>query len=129
MTDRILLQGIRVDGHHGVPDEERATAQPFEVDVELRLDLGPAGRADDLTLTIDYSVVDAIVRDVVEHESFRLLEAIAEEISDRILADLPVDRVVVRVRKPTVRLAGPIDFSSVEIRRRRPAPGKPQPRP
>ncbi len=121
--DRIVLRNIRASGHHGVAEDERATAQPIEVDVELRLDLGPAGRTDDLTRTIDYSTVDTIVRDVVERESFHLLEAIAERISDRILAELPVDRIVVRVRKPTVRMGGPIDFSGVEIRRRRPVPG------
>ena len=39
MTDRILLSQMRFDGRHGVSDEERATVQPFEVDVELYLDL------------------------------------------------------------------------------------------
>ena len=53
MTDRILLSRMRFDGRHGVSDEERATPQPFEVDVELYLDLQPAGIDDDLTKTVD----------------------------------------------------------------------------
>ena len=48
MTDRILLENIRLEGRHGVHEEERAAPQPFEIDVELVLDLQPAGRADDL---------------------------------------------------------------------------------
>jgi dihydroneopterin aldolase len=119
MTDRIVLRNIRLDGRHGVPDEERATPQPFEVDVELGLDLGPAGRSDDLARTVDYSKVDQAVREIVGTRSFRLLETIAETIAERLLADHPVDEVVVRVRKPAVRLAGPVDYSGVEIRRTR----------
>ena len=119
MTDRILLHDIRVDGRHGVGDEERAVPQPFEVDVELVRDLREAGSTDDLARTVDYSVVDAIVRDVVANHSFKLLETIAETIAGGILAAFPVDEVVVRVRKPAVRLAGPIGYSGVEIRRAR----------
>jgi dihydroneopterin aldolase len=119
MTDRIVLQGIRVDGHHGVPDEERARPQPFEVDVELHLDLAPAGRSDDLGRTVDYARVDEIVRRIVGTRSFRLLETIAEQIAGEVLATFEVDEVVVRVRKPSVRLAGPVDFSGVQIHRRR----------
>jgi len=120
VTDRIVLKNIQVEGRHGVPDEERAVPQPFEVDVELGLDLAPAGATDDLARTIDYSAVDALVRGVVGTESFRLLETIAATIAERILAGFPVDDVVVRVRKPAVRLAGPIDSSGVEIHRIRP---------
>jgi dihydropteroate synthase len=95
MTDRILLHNIRVDGHHGVGDDERAVAQPFEVDVELVRDLREAGRSDDLARTVDYSVVDALVRDVVANRSFKLLETIAETIAEGLLAAVPVDEVVV----------------------------------
>jgi dihydroneopterin aldolase len=122
MTDRILLHDIRVDGRHGVGDEERAIPQPFEVDIELVRDLSEAARTDDLARTIDYSAVDAIVRDVVANRSFKLLETIAETIAVAVLAELPVDEIVVRVRKPAVRLAGPIGYSGVEIRRSRGEP-------
>ena len=52
--------------------------------------------------------------------SFQLLEALAEAISHELLADFDVDEVVVRVRKPNVRLGGPLDYAGVEIWRRRP---------
>ena len=48
-----------------------------------------------------------------------LLESIAEAIAGECLARFPVDAVVVRVRKPAVRLGGPLDHASVEIRRDR----------
>jgi len=119
VTDRIVLQGIRVDGRHGVLEDERASLQPFEVDVELSVDLEPAGTSDDLDRTIDYRSVDAVVRRIVATESFDLLETIAERIAGEILASISVEEITVRVRKPQVRLGGPIDFAGVEIHRRR----------
>jgi dihydroneopterin aldolase len=116
-----VLQNIQLEGRHGYDDDERATPQPFEVDVELLLDLRPAGVDDDLAQTVDYARVYEIVARIVGTASFRLLEAIAEAISDEILAAFPVDEVVVRVRKPAVQLGGPLDHAAVEIRRRRSA--------
>jgi 7,8-dihydroneopterin aldolase/epimerase/oxygenase len=112
---------MRFEGKHGVLEFERTTAQPFEVDAELYLDLGPAGRFDDIELTIDYREVFRICREVVEGPSFRLIEAVAETIAGRILTEnraVPISEVVIRVRKPRVVLPGSIDAAMVEIRRR-----------
>jgi len=122
VTDRIVLHNIQLEGRHGYHDHERETPQPFEVDVELVLDLRQAGVSDDLAKTVDYGAVYELVRAVVEGPSIHLLEAIAERISAAILDAFPVDEVGVRVRKPAVQLGGPLDDASVEIRRRR-APG------
>jgi dihydroneopterin aldolase len=104
-----------------VLEEEQIQAQPFEVDVEVYLDLGPAGRTDDLSRTVDYRGVFEICRAVVEGPSCRLLEALAERIAARLLAAFElagVSEVVVRVRKPRVSLPGPLDHAAVEITRR-----------
>lgn len=111
---------MRFDARHGYYAWEHEQTQPFEVDVELDLDLEPAGVDDDLERTIDYGKVYAAVRQIVESTSFRLLEALAEAIAQELLADFAVDEVVVRVRKPAVKLGGPLDHAAVEIRRRRP---------
>jgi dihydroneopterin aldolase len=121
MTDRIVLKNIRLEGRHGYYDEERERLQPFEVDVELILDLQRAGVDDDLARSVDYGAVYAIVRRVVEATSHRLLEAIAETISHDILTAFPVSEVGVRVRKPGVQLGGPLDYAGVEIWRQRAA--------
>jgi len=123
MTDRIFLQNMRFEATHGYHEYEQHVAQPFEVDVELRLNLQPAGIDDDLTKTIDYGRVYEIVQRVMESTTYRLLEALAEAISHEILADFPiVDEVGVRVRKPQVALGGRLDWAGVEIWRRRGGP-------
>jgi dihydroneopterin aldolase len=117
VSDRIVLANMRFQGRHGEHDWERAQEQPFEVDVELVRDLAAAGESDELTQTIDYGRVYDLVRDVVETRSYHLLEAIAEAIATDVRARYLVDEVVVRVRKPAVKLGGPLDHAAVEIRR------------
>jgi dihydroneopterin aldolase len=121
VTDRISLINMRFDGRHGVLDKERAHPQPFEVDVELSLDLAPAGVSDDLSRTVDYRQIFDIVRETIEGPSRALIESLAESIAARLLtgfAGAGVAEVVVRVRKPQVDLPGAIDAASVEITRR-----------
>jgi dihydroneopterin aldolase len=118
MSDRIVLAGMVFQARHGVLDWEKSTAQRFEVDVELVLDVQPAGLDDDLTRTVDYRAVYRVVRQIVESTTYNLIEALAEAIAHEILAEQPlVDEVVIRVRKPEVRLDGPLDSAGVEIRR------------
>jgi len=120
VSDRIVVEGMRFRGTHGVNPEEKVEPQRFEVDVELALDLRPAGRSDDLALTADYAGVFDLCRELVETTRFNLIEALAETIADRLLAGLPVvDEVTVRVRKPEVRLGGTFRSVGVEVRRAR----------
>ncbi|HEX5148869.1 MAG TPA: dihydroneopterin aldolase [Candidatus Limnocylindrales bacterium] len=119
LSDRIVLANMRFQGRHGFYDHELLTPQPFEVDVELLLNLQPAGVDDDLAKSVDYGKVYDAVRQIVESTSFRLLEALAEAISHEVLADFDVTEVGVRVRKPNVQLGGKLDHAGVEIWRHR----------
>lgn len=119
MSDRIVLRNIQVQGRHGYYDHELTAPQLFEIDVELVLNLQPAGVDDDLAKSVDYGRVFDIVSQIVESTSFRLLEAVAEAISHEILREFTIDEVGVRVRKPAVQLPGPLDYAAVEIWRRR----------
>src|SRR5918997_3285256 len=103
--DRILLEGMVFHGRHGTLPAERELGQPFVVDIELRLDLQPAGLSDDLTQTVDYSEVHRQAKEIVEGPPVSLTETLAERIAGRILEDFPtVDAVRVKVAKPNVRL-------------------------
>ncbi|MCU0482720.1 MAG: dihydroneopterin aldolase [Chloroflexi bacterium] len=120
MSDRIELRGMLLEGRHGVAAEERAEVQPFEVDVVLELDLRSAGTADELQRTVDYGDVFGLVAGIVERQSFRLLEAMAEAIAAAILVEQPhADAVVVRVRKLRPPIDGSLAWAGVEIRRAR----------
>jgi dihydroneopterin aldolase len=120
MADRIVLQAMEFEGRHGVGDEERAEPQHIELDVELTLDLGEAGRTDDLAQTVDYGDVFDRCRTIVEERSFHLLEGIAEAVASDLLSGFSrLESVLVRVRKPGVPIDGVLDHAGVEIQRSR----------
>ena len=126
MTDRIVLHNMVFHGRHGWYEHEQRNPQPFEVDLELRPNLQPAGVEDDLARTVDYSRVFEATRQIVESTTFRLLEALAEAIAHEVLRDFAlVEEVGVRIRKPQVALGGRLDWSGVEISRERAAERRP----
>jgi dihydroneopterin aldolase len=119
--DRILLEGMVFHGHHGTLPAERELGQPFVVDIELRLDLQPAGLSDDLTQTVDYSEVHRQAKEIVEGPPVSLIETLAERIASTVLKDFStVEAVDVKVAKPNVRLDDTVlTGSAVEIVRHR----------
>jgi dihydroneopterin aldolase len=124
VSDRIVLHNMVFQGRHGVLEREQRESQPFQVDVELLLNLQPAGVDDDLEKSVDYAVVFDAVRQIVESTSFKLLEALAEAVAHELLVDFPVQEVGVRVRKPQVPIDGTLDYAGVEIWRRRSGPDR-----
>jgi 7,8-dihydroneopterin aldolase/epimerase/oxygenase len=120
MTDRIYLHGMIFEGRHGVTDEEREAPQQIEVDLEIQLDLRAAGTSDELSLTVDYADLFEICRQVVEDQSFHLLEGIAEALAAQVLGGFPaVDAVSANVKKPGAPLAGMVEHAGVRIERAR----------
>ncbi|MHB8430893.1 MAG: dihydroneopterin aldolase [Acidimicrobiales bacterium] len=115
-ADRIELTGLRILGTHGVLDEERKRAQPFELDLALMVDFSTAERSDRLADTVDYAAaVDHAVGVVSGDASFSLLEALAGAVADAVLAgDRRIVSVEVALRK--VRPPLPVDIASVGVR-------------
>lgn len=116
-SDTISIVGIQAMGVHGALEEEQHRPQPFEVDIELDVDVSGAAESDDLADTVDYSAVaEAAVR-VVESEQHHLLERLAARIAEACKLDARVTAVTVTVRKlhPPVRAL--VDHVSVTLRR------------
>jgi dihydroneopterin aldolase len=118
-TDKIILHNMVFRGRHGVHPAERELGQRFEVDVELVLDLTRAMGSDALQDSVDYGRAFAIVREEVEEHQYQLLEGLAGAIVRRLMAELPIVSVLVRVRKPQAPIRGVLSYAAVEIQRRR----------
>jgi dihydroneopterin aldolase len=115
--DKIFLHRMVFYGYHGLLAEEKQVGQRFEVDLEVKLDLKPAGDTDNIELTVDYGQLFATVQRVMELERYNLLEKAAEEIARLVLNDYPVGEVMVRIRKPGVPIKGVLDYAGVQIER------------
>ncbi len=115
--DRILVPGLRVLGVHGVLAEEQVRAQPFQVDLELYVDLAAAGASDDLADTVSYADVIESVRRVVAEERYALLERLATRIAEVCREDPRVTGVAVEVRKLRPPVPAEVEHVAVRIER------------
>lgn len=123
MSDVVFLEGMVFYGYHGVHPEEKALGQRFEVDLEVETDLARAGKSDDVNHTVNYSALYRVAREAIEGTSRNLLEAVAEDLAQRILSAFPVTAVRVRIRKPSAPIKENVTaVAGIEIWRQRSSP-------
>ena len=118
--DRIELRGLRFWAAHGALPEEALRPQPFEVDLDLLVDLRPSGRSDRLSETVDYAELCEAVRSVMEGPHVGLLEHLAEEVADNVLAAAGTQALAVVVSVRKLRPPVPFEMASAGVRLTRP---------
>ena len=103
---------------HGVLPEEQTRPQPFEVDVELEVDLDAGGheRRPRRHRRLRRGRREAVSR-VVETERYQLLERLATRIAEVCRADERVTAVTVTVRKLHPPVPAMLDHVAVRIER------------
>lgn len=111
----IRIQNARFYAHHGVLDAERMSGGLFEIDAEMTCDLTTAEAEDNLKKTLDYEQAYKFIKEVVSGQKFYLIEALAYRIALKIIENFQVvQKVTVKVRKPSPPLGGLTDFVEVE---------------
>ena len=95
----IRLEGLSVFGHHGARPYEKEAGQRLEVDLILEPTNTSAELSDKISETVDYDLLYQLVREVVEGESFHLLEKLARVIADTILERFAIQQATVRIAK------------------------------
>ncbi len=101
----IQIRGLRVLCHVGVSADERAVAQPVEIDIDLFVDLAPAAASDHVADTVDYGAVTTAVAAAVTKGEHALLERLALLATDAALA---VDRRTTAVAATVRKLRPPV---------------------
>ncbi len=101
----ILIEGLEVYGHHGVPVEERVLGQRLLYDVRLTMEECRGAKTDAVDETVDYTEVIDLIVEVTTVKSFSLLERLAQAVAEAILRTFPVDEVWVQVTKPNPPVA------------------------
>lgn len=119
--DRILLTDLAFYGYHGVMLEENKLGQRFRIDVECGLDLRAAGRSDEVEHTVSYADIYELVKSATEETRYKLIEALAQHIVDRLFEEFaPFEWVRVKIRKPEAPIPAVAGEFAVEITRERP---------
>jgi 7,8-dihydroneopterin aldolase/epimerase/oxygenase len=83
----IFIRDLKIDTIVGLNDNERHTAQTLSFDIELGLPNRRAFSSDQLSDTIDYSRVAALVKRELGAHQCLLLERLAQHLCDRIQAE------------------------------------------
>lgn len=83
----------------GVSDEERAKPQRLLVTVDIGFDFSVAAVSDRITKTIDYFEVAQKLLSFGDQRSWKLLEKLAANIADFVLAEFKPQQVTVEVKK------------------------------
>lgn len=99
--DTVFINNCIVEAKHGYYKEEHAKKQKFVVSVCAHTDTKCAGVTDDLHKTLDYEHIRAYIHEVLAQSPHDLVESLAEEIAQKVLAHGVVS-VEVEIQKPDV---------------------------
>ena len=118
VTDYVSIRDLSVRAVIGVHPWEREVEQTLLVSVDMvpkTADVRKAAASDDLADALDYSAVAETITAVLRDGKFRLIETAAERVAQRLLADHPVTRLRLEIRKP---IAGASYTAAVTIERK-----------
>lgn len=120
MPDTILIEGLEFYGFHGVPDEEQAIGHRYGVDVRLTVDTRQAAQTDNVKDTTNYSKVARTLIEVGTKTQFRLLERLAERMTQEVFSNFEqVQAVNLCLRKLLPPMNVIVSAVGVEITRQR----------
>lgn len=107
----LFVRGLRIGAEIGVHDHERGRRQALLIDVDLQI--RPV-RGTALADTMDYAVVLSEAETIAASGHVMLVETFAYRVGLALLCYPPVERVTVRVAKPSA-LAPAADVAGAEV--------------
>ena len=118
--DRIIIENLEVFARHGVFPEENVLGQKFLFSLTLWTDTRRAGISDALEDSVNYGEVCHLVQEFATSHTFRLLEALAENLVEELLIRYPsLSQVDLTIRKPWAPVGLPLESVGVAISRKR----------
>ena len=99
MNSKIAIVDLEVFYHVGVPEAERVKPQRLLLTVELDFDFSTAAGSDDLHDTIDYFAIGQRLLKFGDGREWKLIEKLAADIADLVLAEFKPPGVTVEVKK------------------------------
>ena len=115
---KIAIVDLEVSWCVGVTNEERAKPQRLLVTVDMSYDFSSAAVSDRIEKTINYQKVAEDVLKFGENRSWKLLEKLAANIADLILAQYGPQAVYVEVKKFSIPQARYVAVSLTKTRTR-----------
>ena len=116
--DKIENKNLEIFANHGVFPEENILGQKFVISATLYTDTRKAGLTDELTASIHYGEVSHMITKFTKEHTYKLLEALAENLCQMLLQELPLLKMItLRVEKPWAPVGLPLETVAVETTR------------
>lgn len=116
--DKIEIKNLEIFANHGVFPEENILGQKFVISATLYTDTRKAGLTDELTASIHYGEVSHMITKFTKEHTYKLLEALAENLCQMMLQELPLLKMItLRVEKPWAPVGLPLETVAVETTR------------
>ena len=116
--DEIHIENLEFYARHGVFPEETKLGQKFIISLVMYTDTRAAGKKDELELSIDYGEVSHFITEYMEKNTFKLIEAAAENLAGELLLRYPLlEGVELELKKPWAPVGLPMEYVSVKISR------------
>lgn len=100
-SDVVFVKGLKVEAVIGVYDWERAINQPILIDIALETDISRATVSDEVKDALNYKAVCDDVSAWCKEIQAELLEYLAGQLADRLIANYSCKTVTLSVAKPT----------------------------
>ena len=114
-TRKVGLEGVKFNAAIGFFEEERTFKNNFLVDVDVLFTQMDNSQTEDLSQTIDYSLLYEICKQEFAKESL-LIETVAQQILDKIINDFSfVEEAHVKIKKLNPPLKAQIEQSFIEL--------------
>ena len=115
----VKVSNIKVYAYHGCLVEEGKIGSDYRVDLEVKADLSISAKTDRLKETVDYVLLNRIVKEEMAVRS-KLLEEVANRILDRILIESQiVSKAKVAVSKINPPIGGNVDRVTITMSKKR----------
>jgi dihydroneopterin aldolase len=115
-TYTITLKNCAFFARHGAFEQEATLGQRFFVDVVLDVEADEALESDDVASTVHYGLAYELVENIVTGSRRNLIETLAKDIAKALCAWSPqIRRADITVRKPSVPIAGILDYAEVRV--------------
>ncbi len=118
MADQIIIKNLEIYSNHGVYKEEKVLGQKFLVSAVLDTDTKRAGVSDRIEYSVDYGKVCHRIAEIMENNTFDLIERVAETLAKSLLLEFPlVKSLEIQVKKPWAPIGIPLSSVAVKIHR------------
>ena len=112
---KIFLKNIRLYAYHGCLEEEEKIGSDYVVNVVVHTKLEKSSLSDELSDTVDYVSLHAIVKEEMAVRA-KLLEKVADRIIKRIFREhVEVSRARVKVAKQNPPIGGNVEEVAVAL--------------